>query len=51
MGHIVNFQRPDGKELQGYLAEPAGRTQAPAIVVIRKDAFQDCPMVLPAPWA
>ena len=36
MGHIINFQRPDGKELQGYLAEPAGKHQAPAIVVIQE---------------
>ena len=36
MGHKVNFQRPDGKELQGYLAEPAGKSKAPAIVVIQE---------------
>jgi len=36
MGHIVSFQRPDGKELHGYFAEPAGKTQAPAIVVIQE---------------
>jgi carboxymethylenebutenolidase len=36
MGHIVNFQRPDGKELHGYLAEPAGKSKAPAIVVIQE---------------
>ena len=36
MGHIVNFQRPDGKELHGYLAEPSGNSKAPAIVVIQE---------------
>jgi dienelactone hydrolase len=40
MGHIVNFQRPDGTELHGYLAEPAGKSKAPAIVVIQDAA---CP--------
>ena len=36
MGNSVNFQRPDGKELQGYLAAPAGKSKAPAIVVIQE---------------
>ena len=36
MGHTVNLQRPDGKELHGYLAEPTGKNQAPAIVVIQE---------------
>ncbi len=36
MGQIVNFQRPDGKDLQGYLAEAAGKPQGPAIVVIQE---------------
>lgn len=39
MGNIVNFQRPDGKTVQGYLAEPAKSadgTVAPAIVVIQE---------------
>jgi len=36
MGHIVSFQRPDGIALQGYLAEPAGKPQGPAIVVIQE---------------
>ena len=40
MGHMVSFQRPDGKAVQGYLAEPAsladGGANAPAIVVIQE---------------
>jgi len=36
MGSIVNFQRPDGKALQGYLAQPKGMANAPAIVVIQE---------------
>jgi carboxymethylenebutenolidase len=36
MGSIVEFQRPDGKALQGYLAEAAGGTKAPAIVVLQE---------------
>jgi carboxymethylenebutenolidase len=37
MGKTVAFHRPDGKELNGYLAEPAGAaTVAPAIVVIQE---------------
>ena len=36
MGSVVEFQRPDGKALQGYLAEAAGRTRAPAIVVLQE---------------
>ena len=36
MGTMVNFQRPDGKAVQGYLAEPAQATGAPAIVVIQE---------------
>jgi carboxymethylenebutenolidase len=36
MGKIVNFQRPDGKDLQGYLAEPSGKPLGPAIVVIQE---------------
>jgi carboxymethylenebutenolidase len=39
MGSIVNFQRPDGKTVQGYLAESAasaGGQAAPAIVVIQE---------------
>lgn len=36
MGQIVQFPRPDGKVLQGYLAEAAGNPQAPAIVVVQE---------------
>lgn len=36
MGTMVNFQRPDGKAVQGYLAEPAQPKDAPAIVVIQE---------------
>ncbi len=36
MGTTVTFKRPDGKELQGYLAEPANKPGAPAVVVIQE---------------
>ena len=36
MGTMVNFQRPDGKTVQGYLAEPANTSGAPALVVIQE---------------
>ena len=36
MASMVSFQRPDGKTVQGYLAEPAHSTHAPAIVVIQE---------------
>jgi len=36
MGTIVSFQRPDGQNLQGYLAEPKQVAAAPAIVVIQE---------------
>ena len=36
MGHMVNFERPDGKSVQGYLAEPTQPKGAPAIVVIQE---------------
>lgn len=36
MGTIVSFQRPDGQSVQGYLAEPAQGSNAPAIVVIQE---------------
>ena len=35
MGSMVEFQRPDGKAVSGYLAEPA-QANAPAIVVIQE---------------
>ncbi len=36
MGNMVSFKRPDGKELQGYLAEAAQPQGAPAVVVIQE---------------
>ncbi len=36
MGSMVTFKRPDGQELQGYLAEPAHAAGAPGIVVIQE---------------
>ena len=36
MGTTISFQRPDGKDVQGYLAEPAQPDGAPAIVVIQE---------------
>jgi carboxymethylenebutenolidase len=36
MGSTITFNRPDGKTLAGYLAEPANPTGAPAIVVIQE---------------
>ncbi|MGA2778832.1 MAG: dienelactone hydrolase family protein [Steroidobacteraceae bacterium] len=36
MGTTVPFKRPDGKVIQGYLAEPQHASGAPAIVVIQE---------------
>ena len=36
MGTTITFKRPDGKELQGWLAEPARAEGAPAVVVIQE---------------
>lgn len=36
MGTMVNFERPDGQTLQGYLATPADINNAPAVVVIQE---------------
>ncbi len=36
MGSMVNFQRPDGQTVSGYLAEPAKGAGGPAIVVIQE---------------
>jgi carboxymethylenebutenolidase len=36
MGSMVSFNRPDGQSVQGYLAEPAQASGAPAIVVIQE---------------
>jgi carboxymethylenebutenolidase len=36
MGTTISFNRPDGKKVDGYLAEAAGAAGAPAIVVIQE---------------
>lgn len=36
MGSMVEFQRPDGQKVQGYLAQPEHVKDAPAIVVIQE---------------
>jgi carboxymethylenebutenolidase len=36
MGNLVNFQRPDGQTVQGYLAEPLLGSGGPAVVVIQE---------------
>ena len=36
MGTMVSFKRPDGKDVPGYLAEPANAAGAPAVVVIQE---------------
>ncbi len=36
MGKTVSFKRPDGQDVNGYLAEPAGGKNAPGIVVIQE---------------
>jgi len=36
MGTKISFKRPDGKSVNGYLAEPAARAAAPGIVVIQE---------------
>ena len=36
MGKTVSFNRPDGKSVNGYLAEPAGGGKAPGVVVIQE---------------
>src|SRR5258708_38090716 len=36
MAKTVSFNRPDGKSVNGYLAEPAGAGKAPGIVVIQE---------------
>jgi carboxymethylenebutenolidase len=35
-GSMITFRRPDGKELQGYLATPEQAQRAPAVVVIQE---------------
>ena len=36
MGQTITFTRPDGQTVNGYLAEPANPTHAPAVVVIQE---------------
>ncbi len=36
MGSNIKFKRPDGQEVDGYLAEPAAGSKAPGIVVIQE---------------
>ena len=36
MGKTVSFNRPDGKSVNGYLAEPASAAKAPGVVVIQE---------------
>jgi len=36
MGQMISFKRPDGKSVQGYLAEPAAGAGAPGLVVIQE---------------
>jgi len=33
---MIQFKRPDGQLLEGYLVEPAGKTDAPGVVVIQE---------------
>jgi len=36
MGKMVSYKRPDGKSVEGYLAEPSGGAAAPGVVVIQE---------------
>jgi len=36
MGNTIQFQRPDGQTVDGYLAEPAAGAKAPGVVVIQE---------------
>jgi carboxymethylenebutenolidase len=36
MGQMISYKRPDGKGVQGYLAEPKGGSPAPGMVVIQE---------------
>jgi len=36
MGNMVSFKRPDGKGVEGYLAEPAQPAGAPGVVVLQE---------------
>src|SRR3977135_1187172 len=36
MGKMIEFKRPDGKSVNGYLAEPKAGSKAPGMVVIQE---------------
>ncbi len=36
MGTMISYKRPDGQDVNGYLAEPAGANEAPGLVVIQE---------------
>ena len=36
MGTMIRFRRPDGRDVDGYLAEPAGGGAAPGLVVVQE---------------
>ena len=36
MGSTITFPRPDGQQVQGYLAEPKVASGAPGVVVIQE---------------
>jgi len=36
MGRTIEYKRPDGQGVSGYLAEPASAAAAPGIVVIQE---------------
>src|ERR1041385_7127764 len=36
MGKMIEYKRPDGKSVNGYLAEPAAGSKAPGMVVIQE---------------
>jgi carboxymethylenebutenolidase len=36
MGTTISFNRPDGKKVDGYIAEPASKANAPGVVVIQE---------------
>ena len=33
---MIEFKRPDGQSVKGYLAEPADKSNAPGVVVIQE---------------
>jgi carboxymethylenebutenolidase len=36
MGEMISFKRPDGQDVNGYMAEPASGGEAPGVVVIQE---------------